>query len=212
MHGRTDAHCPDPSAAVPPGQTEKHLPILAMMLRNGEQIDSMIQSLLDAASIRAEKIISLDFKTCDLSVEVTRMIEQISLMQSNRIQFSADKSLYGDWGINGIRRMVVNLVTNAIKYSTRDTPIIINLQRRDDQAVLSVHNESREMIPVDDQEKLFQAFERTQETENSAIKGWGLGLASVKAIAKAHGGTVTFQSDKIVGTTFTLKLPIRSHA
>jgi hypothetical protein len=74
-----------------------------MMLRNGEQIDSMIQSLLDAASIRAEKIISLDFKTCDLSVEVTRMIEQISLMQSNRIQFSADKSLYGDWGINGVR-------------------------------------------------------------------------------------------------------------
>ena len=130
---------------------------------------------------------------------------------NGRIQFSADKSLYGDWGINGIRRMVVNLVTNAIKYSTPDTRIIIKLQRRDDQAVLSVHNEGRE-IPVDDQEKLFQAFERTQETENSAIKGWGLGFASVKAIAKAHGGTVTFESDKIVGTTFTLKLPIRSHA
>jgi signal transduction histidine kinase len=191
-----------------PGQTDKHQSILAMMLRGVEQANSMIEALLDVASIRAGKTIYLDFQTCDLSGEVGRMIEELSLMERGRLDFTAETPIWGDWGISGIRRALVNLVTNAIKYGTPNTPIIINLQRINDHAVLSVHNQGHD-IPVEDQEKLFDAFERSRGTENSALEGWGLGLASVKGIAEAHGGVVKVESAKNTGTTFTLELPIR---
>ncbi len=189
-------------------QTDKHKRILRMILHSVERADAMIKSLLDVTSMRGGKTIHLDFHACDLGVEVGKMVEEISLTECGRLDFTADKSIWGNWGLSGIRRALDNLVTNAIKYGAPDIPITIKLQRRNDQAVLSVHNQGPE-IPIEDRENLFQAFQRTGESENSAIKGWGLGLTLVKGIAEAHGGVVMAESAKNTGTTFTLDLPIR---
>jgi signal transduction histidine kinase len=168
----------------------------------------MIESLLDVTSMRAGKTIKLDFQACDLSVEVGKMVEEISLTDRVRLDYTADNSIWGNWGLSGIRRALENLVGNAIKYGAPNIPITIKLQRRNDQAVLSVHNQGPE-IPIEYRENLFQTFQRTGESESSAIKGWGLGLTLVKGIAEAHGGIVTIESAENTGTTFTLELPIR---
>jgi signal transduction histidine kinase len=189
-------------------QTGKHKRMLEMILRSVQRADAMIESLLDVTSMRAGKTIKLDFQACDLSVEVGKMVEEISLTDRARLDYTADNSIWGNWGLSGIRRALENLVGNAIKYGAPNIPITIKLQRRNDQAVLSVHNQGPE-IPIEYRENLFQAFQRTGESESSAIKGWGLGLTLVKGIAEAHGGIVTTESAENTGTTFTLELPIR---
>jgi signal transduction histidine kinase len=192
-----------------PGRADKHRSILAMMLHSVIRADSMIESLLDAASMRAGKTISLEFQLCDLNLEVARMLKEMSLTKSDPLEFTGSEPVWGDWGISGIHRALENLVTNAVKYGAPGAPIAIKLRRKNDQAILSVHNRGRE-IPVEDQDKLFHAFQRAGGAEKCTAKGWGLGLVSVKGIAEAHGGVVTVESGKGTGTTFTLELPIRA--
>jgi signal transduction histidine kinase len=112
------------------------------------------------------------------------------------------------WGVLGIRRALQNLVANAVKYGGPDSPIIISLKRLNEWAVLAVHNDGS-AIATADQQGLFEAFQRTIESETGKKKGWGLGLTLVKGVADAHGGTVKVESAKDIGTTFTLDLPIR---
>ena len=59
-----------------------------------------------------------------------------------------------------------------------------------------------------EQEQLFTRFFRTAASYESAIQGTGLGLSITKAIAEAHGGTITFESEEGEGTTFRVELPL----
>jgi signal transduction histidine kinase len=75
------------------------------------------------------------------------------------------------------------------------------------QLALSVHNWGTP-IPVPEQGILFDQYRRTQSAHASPVKGWGLGLALVKALADAHGGSVRVESDIERGTIFTVLLPL----
>ncbi len=110
-----------------------------------------------------------------------------------------------------IQRTLQNLVSNAVKYGTPNTPIVIRLEREGGHALLSVHNEGPE-IAARDRELIFQPFQRTRATEHGGVQGWGLGLALVQAIAEAHGGRVALESTEGMGATFTLDLPNRPPA
>jgi signal transduction histidine kinase len=192
-----------------PARTAKHQSTVAMMLRSARRADSMIGSLLDVASMRNGKVMPLRFDTCELGAEVGDALQELSQMVRNDLDFAAHQPIWGEWGISGIRRALDNLVTNAAKYGASDTPITIKLQQENGRALLSVHNHGPE-IPFADQLSLFQAFQRADRTENRISRGWGLGLALVRGVAEAHGGTVSVVSDRATGTTFTLDLPIRT--
>ena len=193
-----------------PDQSDKHQPLLIRILNNLNRADSMIQSLLDVASIRAGKALSLELTDCDLNTQITQMVEDLSLMvSSNQLKYNSDGPVWGKWGISGIRRALENLVTNAVKYGETNTPIIITVSKSLNQVYLSVCNQGAPISP-DDQRKLFDSFSRTRGAETSAIRGWGLGLALVKGIAESHGGTVKVESGTTNGTIFTLILPIRN--
>jgi signal transduction histidine kinase len=179
--------------------------VRAMITRNLEQVDSMIQSLLDIERIRAGKTIPLDFLTCDLAAEVQR----IALPMDAHVRVAASEPILGCWGVSGIQRALQNLISNALKYGAPQTPIDVNVQRRGALAIVSVHNQGHEILPHD-REHLFHPFERTAASEKSDVKGWGLGLALVRAIAEAHGGVATVESAENVGTTFALEMPIRT--
>ncbi|MBC7713075.1 MAG: HAMP domain-containing histidine kinase [Rhizobacter sp.] len=192
-----------------PENVEKNAIILQKTLKSLEMIESMTQSLLDVSRIRSGKTIPLDFEHCDLKTRVTHMYEDMLPSYGDRLQLSYSViSLNGTWATNGIRRALENLITNAIKYGSMNTPIIINLEEAKGFALLSVHNDGRE-ISKDEQEKLFDSFHRTAEAEQSKVKGWGLGLALVKGVAEAHDGEVLVSSSEGKGTLFTLKLPIK---
>jgi signal transduction histidine kinase len=171
----------------------------------------MIQTLLDANRIRAGSGLSLEFQYCDLSDVINKTYQDLVNIYGQRFSFVKPEPILGVWSSEGIRRALENLATNAVKYGSSGTPITIVLTQESDTAILSVHNEGKE-IEQADQAKLFDSFFRTDSAEQRKIIGWGLGLALVKGVAEAHGGTVTVESKKDFGTTFSLRIPIRMDA
>jgi PAS domain S-box-containing protein len=107
-----------------------------------------------------------------------------------------------------LRQMVINLITNACKYSEIGTQIsIVVSQARTETGVflVIVVSDQGMGIPEEDLPLLFTSFHRASNA--GAISGTGLGLAIVDRAARAHGGTVQVRSQLGQGSTFTLQLP-----
>jgi signal transduction histidine kinase len=105
-------------------------------------------------------------------------------------------------------RAIWNLLENAAKYSTPGTPIRI-VARREGGAVLVGVIDRGAGIPPAERDRIFQRFVRGAEARRTGIRGLGIGLALVKLIVDAHGGSIDLESEPGRGSTFTLKLPAR---
>ncbi len=105
-----------------------------------------------------------------------------------------------------LRHILVNLLTNAVKYSPEGSVIDIDLRCAPEQATLSVRDEGIG-IPAEDQPHLFEAFHRAANV--GMIAGTGLGLAITKRAVEAHKGSIDFESAAGRGTTFIVNFPIR---
>jgi len=112
----------------------------------------------------------------------------------------------GNWGCDGLRRAVENLVGNAVKYGNPETPITILLRRGKTAVEVIVHNQgpliSEKEVPL-----LFQQYRRSKSAQESTETGWGLGLTVVKGVADAHKGKVRVESAVGKGTSFILEIP-----
>ena len=104
-----------------------------------------------------------------------------------------------------IKRALVQLLDNALKYSTRESPISICILGSATEVIVRVHNHGPAITPAD-RERIFERFYRADETKFKA-PGTGLGLSIVKKIADAHDGRVWVESKPNDGTTFSLALP-----
>lgn len=176
--------------------------ILATLTR----LDHMIEDLLDASRIRAGEELSLVFLECDLDGIVREVVDEMTVIHGGRFVLKSEEQIEGRWGCDGLRRAVENLLGNAVKYSTPDTPITINLKDTATSAELTVHNEGSP-IPENEQKLLFEQYRRSKSAQESAKTGWGLGLTLVKGVVDAHGGTVRVESGPGRGTSFILELP-----
>ncbi len=99
-----------------------------------------------------------------------------------------------------------NLIDNAMKYSKQKPELLIETFNSDHDIVILVSDKG---IGIDKayHEKVFEKFFRVPAGNIHNVKGFGLGLAYVKKIIDLHGGTIELQSEKDIGTTFTIKLP-----
>jgi signal transduction histidine kinase len=104
------------------------------------------------------------------------------------------------WDRERMRRALLNLVRNAVQASKPDTEVVICLAKDGEQLVLEVSDRGCG-IPRKKQEQVFEPFYTSRQ------QGTGLGLALVKKIVDAHGGSITFTTRTDEGTTFTLRLP-----
>jgi signal transduction histidine kinase len=108
-----------------------------------------------------------------------------------------------------LRHIIGNLLSNAVKYSPEGSPVEFKLCREGDDAVFSVQDHGIG-IPVADQARLFEAFHRASNVGETP--GTGLGLLLVKRCVELHHGSMTVQSQEGVGTTFTVRLPLRKES
>lgn len=119
---------------------------------------------------------------------------------------TADTSLQLDELLLG--QMVMNLITNACKYSAKGTQVsVVVSQQRDVDAswLLIAVQDQGQGIPAEDIPRLFQSFHRASNA--NTVPGTGLGLAIVDRAARAHGGSVQVRSDLGRGSEFILQLP-----
>jgi two-component system, OmpR family, sensor histidine kinase SenX3 len=103
-----------------------------------------------------------------------------------------------------------NLLDNAVDYSPDHTRVLVSTRRSDDNTVEMSVADQGIGIPERDRERIFERFYRVDPARSRATGGTGLGLAIVKHVTAAHGGNVTVWSKVGEGSTFTLRLPLRS--
>jgi two-component system, OmpR family, phosphate regulon sensor histidine kinase PhoR len=118
-----------------------------------------------------------------------------------------DDGLVVNGDVSQLDRVLMNLLSNAAKFTSPGGRIRLNAARDGDVAVLTV-SDTGIGIPDKDKEALFGRFFRASNAVRRSIPGSGLGLAIVSSIVAEHGGTVTVQSTEGVGTTFTVRLPL----
>jgi signal transduction histidine kinase len=106
-----------------------------------------------------------------------------------------------------LKRMVVNLIDNAIKYTPEGGLVSVTLEQKDGAAHVVVADNGIG-IPADALPHVFDRFYRGDKARPRDVGGTGLGLAIVKRVTEAHGGTVTAESKPGVGSKFTVVLPV----
>jgi len=146
----------------------------------------------------------LKFQFFDLYIFLENIVQEFQGMckegQSIKIQYQNEKIVRLDKGI--LRRIIINLLNNAIKYSDDDVTIQVNTQSK--KVIIKIIDKGIG-IPKADQEKLFSKNFRA--TNASQIKGTGLGLFIVQTYVQLMEGTIDFKSVRNKGTTFTITLP-----
>lgn len=109
-----------------------------------------------------------------------------------------------------IKQVLINLLTNAVKYNRDDGRIEIRAWTQDQKLFLTIRDTGLG-IPEEDLPHIFEKFYRAKETEKSYI-GTGLGLSICRHIIETHGGLISAQSTINVGTTFIIELPLKYSA
>lgn len=106
---------------------------------------------------------------------------------------------------NRLKQVILNLLTNAIKYNSQPGKVKLELHRESDRVLASVSDTGRG-IPAESFPHIFERFYRVPDQE-ARVGGTGLGLAIAKRITEAHQGTISVKSEPGQGTTFTVSLP-----
>ncbi len=124
---------------------------------------------------------------------------------SVRIEHAAPASVRGEAA--ALRRALVNLVENAIKYTPRGGKIELSLGVGPESAVIEVSDTGIGIEPAD-AERIFDPFVRLDAARSRDTGGAGLGLAIARSIVVAHGGTLSVESRPGSGSRFTIRLPL----
>ena len=105
-----------------------------------------------------------------------------------------------------LERLLLNLVSNAVKFTPDGGTVVVSVSASASSVVLSVADDGIG-IPAAEQEAVFGRFFRGTEATREVIPGTGLGLAIVQAIVEHHGGTLSLTSAPGKGTTVCVRLP-----
>ncbi len=174
--------------------------------RNAVRMKAMVEELVDATSLELHAA-ELHRVPLDLGDFVGAMVERLDQAQARRIAIEAeDESPYTVFAdAPRLERCVVNLVTNALKYSAEDSPVRIRLSRDRSRVVLDVIDRGIGVAP-ETAKRLFDRYYRSAGGKAQA-EGLGLGLYIARLIVEAHGGRIEVLSEIGKGSTFRVLLP-----
>jgi signal transduction histidine kinase len=187
---------------------------LQIITAEAARLTRLINNVLDFSRMeRGEK--KYNFQPCDLA-GVVRGIEQAFRphLEAGGFKFicelpDAPIAVRGD--ADALSQIIVNLLSNAEKYSGGDKEITLQLAQR--QTPLP-HAEIKVLdrgsgVPRGSGEKIFEKFYRAHDSLASGIQGSGLGLTIARQIARAHGGDVVYEPRDGGGSCFVLRLPLQ---
>ncbi|QSW98983.1 PAS domain-containing sensor histidine kinase [Haloterrigena alkaliphila] len=168
-----------------------------------ERMREMIAGLLEYSRIETQ---GDPFEPTDLETVVEDVLADLRLrIEESGADVRVDDLPRVNGDDNQLRQLFQNLLSNAIEYSGDEPPVIrIGAQRRGEGWEISVRDEGIGIEP-DDQERIFEVFQRLHSRETH--DGTGIGLALCQRIVERHGGEIRVESEPGAGTTFSATLP-----
>lgn len=163
------------------------------------QMQYMIQEYLDFARDegREEAVrIWLDELLADVASDYTRMQQEVTLAVENKLEI--------DLRISSCRRMLHNLIDNALRYGKR---CHLTLRKAGSSAEIVVDDEGAG-IPPEKREEVFKPFNRLEPSRNNKTGGVGLGLTIARDVVMAHGGTIALDTSPAGGLRVLIRLPL----
>jgi PAS domain S-box-containing protein len=180
----------------------------AVIERQVRHLKRLVDELLDASRVQMGKI-TLERRPLNLREAVDHALSVLQAATTRgRHPFVVDTD---DVGVNAdpvrLEQIVLNLLTNAVKYTPAGRTITVTVHAAGDDAVLTVRDEGVG-IPASALPRIFDLFVQADMTMDRAQGGLGIGLALVQTLVRLHGGTVTAASDGPGrGSVFTVRLP-----
>jgi PAS domain S-box-containing protein len=181
---------------------------LAVMLQEGRRLTALVNDFLDLRRLEGGHL-SMRFAPCDLKALITRAVDLFSEPGGTLIEMHVQDDLpLVRVDADSMFRVVVNLLSNARKYSPLGGSISVGAAVVDGMVEVSVQD-SGLGIPSEDLTHLFGKFFRVESADRSSIAGTGLGLAICKKIVESHGGKIGARSEGIgKGSRFYFTVPI----
>ncbi len=191
-----------------PRSSKEYQAVLSSGLEEIDRLNHLVDGLLLLA--RADSgVLKLDTRPIDLQVLVQGIMEQmrpIAADQQVHLRMQAHEPLTVEGDSDHLRRLMYNLLSNAIRYSPVGGLITVTMRVQKEWAVVKVADQGVG-IPESEKTKIFDRFYRSTLTGSRDRQGIGLGLSISASIAKAHGGRIEVESVPGQGTAFSLLLP-----
>jgi signal transduction histidine kinase len=195
----------DDAARLDPAEGPR---FVQMIQRNLKRLEALLDDILALSRLESRPE-TLPREPLDLGGVVRAAAEE--LMERARqagvdLTVRAERSrVVGDAAT--LRRIVDNLLVNAITYTPRDGKAEVTVEPHDGCAVLAVRDTGIG-IPEEDLDRIFERFYRVDKARSRSAGGTGLGLAIVKHAVGLHGGSVEVKSKLARGSTFTVRIPL----
>jgi signal transduction histidine kinase len=173
--------------------------------RQARRLANLVDTVLTTSGLSGGGL-SIERRDVDLATVVrSATVDLMSTAppSAGPLALRLEQPLMGRWDPLRVEQIVVNLISNAMKFGP-GKPVTVSLTRRDGAAVLSVRDEGPG-IPPADRERIFDRFFRSDV--GRGIAGLGLGLSIVRDLAHAMGGSVAVASEPGHGSEFMVSLP-----
>lgn len=191
---------------------KEHAVILEHIVTQSDRLTTLVGELLGYSQMQAGKFL-LNKKEFDLDNLIRRLVlamKETSPHHAILIEGTIKKYIVAD--ASRIEQVVINLLTNAIKYSPKGEKVNVRLEEKAGNAVVSIQDFGLG-IAKSDQKSIFERFFRGKEVngyqKSEKAEGFGLGLFIASQIIEKHGGSLQVKSVMGKGSTFTFTLPLR---
>jgi two-component system sensor histidine kinase VicK len=189
---------------------EHAIKFLKVIDSESERMTRLVKDLLQLSKLEYDSI-QWNMKKISIYKIVSECVYRmnISAEQKNQmLEFNSDLDIPEVMGDRDrIEQVIVNILSNAIKYTPENGKIIINLSIKENEIIVSV-TDNGIGIPKEDLPRLFERFYRVDKARSRMLGGTGLGLSIARQIVEAHKGKIKIQSEYGQGTQVFISLPV----
>jgi signal transduction histidine kinase len=182
-----------------------------LLYRSRNRTQQMIDTVKDLSEItqgaipKVIEVVKIDVKKAIQNIADNEMVQNDKNIELDFV--FPDNPLLINTYPNYLEKIIINLISNAIRYNSENGKIIVSLSSGKDSFTLSVEDTGIGISKAD-QEKIFDEFYRSAEAKKVSRIGTGLGMSIVKRFVDKLGGKITIDSQLNVGTKFTVELPL----
>ena len=179
------------------------------------RLTRMVEDLLLMAQAESGRL-EIELAPVEMDTLLLDVFQQAKVLSGDQKSIQIDEidqlMVMGDR--DRLKQVMLNLISNAIKFTGKNGQISLSLKQNGDEVVLAVTDNGQGIHP-DEIEHIFERFYRAEKSRSKMIdydqKGFGLGLAIAYLIMVRHNGRIEVESQLGVGSTFSMHLPILEH-